>query len=45
MAKVDITLTNTAIVALMAFVGIVIIKMAIRALPVPQIVRTYSDVV
>jgi hypothetical protein len=36
---------NTAIVALMAFVGIVLIKMAIRALPTPAVVRQYADMV
>lgn len=45
MAQVDITFTNLAIVGLLAFVGIVLIKMLIRSLPVPAIVRQYSDLV
>jgi hypothetical protein len=44
-ARVDITFTNLATVGLMAFVGIVLIKMVIRALPVPAVVRQYSDLV
>lgn len=45
MAKVDISLTNTAIVGLMAFAFIVIAKMVIRSFPVPAIVRTTADMV
>jgi hypothetical protein len=44
-SQVDPTLSNLAIVGLMAFVGIVIIKMIIRAAPVPAIVRQYADLV
>jgi hypothetical protein len=44
-ARVDITLTNLAVVGLMAFVGIVVIKMVIRAAPVPAMIRQYADLV
>lgn len=45
MAKTDITLTNWAIVGLLAFTFIVVIKMAIRLVPTPAIVRQAADMV
>lgn len=45
MADVDLTLTNMAKVGLLAFAFIVIIKLAIRSLPTPAIVRQAADMV